>query len=72
MNLAAAKARIRATIEHRADDLLALSHDLWNNPELCFEEHHAHAALTAVLETSGFTVQRGAYGLPTAFRAVYG
>lgn len=72
MDLAAAKARIRTAIAHRADDLLALSHDLWSNPELCYEEHHAHAALTAVLEANGFTVQRGAYELPTAFRAVYG
>lgn len=37
-----------------------------------YEEHHAHKILTDLLEARGFDVERGAFGIPTAFRATYG
>ncbi len=50
-------------------ELLGISHDLWEHPELAFSEHHAHDVLTAALEAHGLETRRGAYGLDTAFDA---
>lgn len=46
--------------------------ELWEQPELGNMEFKAAAALTAWLERHGFAVERGACGLPTAFRARMG
>lgn len=43
-----------------------------DNPELGYEEHIAHDTLSSLLEECGFKVTRHAYGLDTAFEAVYG
>ncbi|MBC8364472.1 MAG: M20 family metallopeptidase [Actinobacteria bacterium] len=64
-----AKSRVCAHIDGLADLLLATSHDIHANPELCYEEHHAHRVLTDVLEEQGLTPIRGAYGIETAFEA---
>src|SRR3954469_6755416 len=64
-------ARIRAAVEELTEQLLASSHAIHANPELAFREHHACARLADELEQGGFTVERGAGGLPTAFRAAY-
>ena len=63
------KARVCAAIDDRRDLLVGVSHDLHANPELAFNEHHAHQVLTDVLEAEGTSVERGACGLPTAFVA---
>ncbi len=63
------KARVCAAIDDRRDLLVGVSHDLHANPELAFNEHHAHQILTDVLEAEGMSVERGACGLPTAFVA---
>lgn len=63
------KARIRAEVEKRAGALLDASHDIWEHPELNFEEHRAHDLLAGILEDEGLVVERGAYGLDTAFAA---
>lgn len=44
---------------------------IWSNPELAYQEHHAHEVLTDYLESQGFTVTRGAYNISTAFRAEF-
>ncbi|MDA0353017.1 MAG: M20 family metallopeptidase [Chloroflexi bacterium] len=59
-------------IEDASPALRALSLDIHAHPELQFQEHHAHAVLTDLLEDRGFEVNRGAYGMDTAFRAVIG
>lgn len=64
-------ARIRAAIEELTPQLLASSHDIHANPELAWREHRASARLADELEQGGFSVERGAGGLPTAFRAAY-
>ena len=56
-------------VDRRAETLIDVSHQIWAHPELCFEEHFAHDLLCDVLESDGFAVTRGAYGLPTAFEA---
>ncbi|WYZ42286.1 hypothetical protein EsH8_V_001181 [Colletotrichum jinshuiense] len=49
--------------------------DAWTlraNPELCYEEHQAHDAITTLLQSQGFAVTLHAYGLQTAFVAESG
>lgn len=67
-----AKKRAAAAIEAAAADLREISLSIHSQPELNFEEHHAHAVLTKYLEGQGFEVTRGAFGMPTAFSAVAG
>jgi amidohydrolase len=62
-------ATIEAAVRRRAGLLADVSHDLHDHPELGFEERYAHAALTAMLEEHGLTVERSAFGLETAFAA---
>lgn len=66
------RAAITASIDNASAGLRELSLSIHANPELCFEEHHAHAALTEYLAGAGFTVSRGAFDLPSAFQASYG
>ena len=70
--VAAAKERVLAEVDRLAPTLIEVSHSVWDRPELCFEEHHAHDLLCDVLESEGAAVSRGAHGLPTAFRADVG
>jgi len=44
-------------IDAAATDLVALSTDIWNHPELGFKEKHAHKVLTDFLEKYGFQVR---------------
>lgn len=56
-------------VRRSADDLVALSHDIHDHPELGYSEHHAVAAVAALLEQRGHEVETGAYGVATALRA---
>lgn len=49
----------------------AMADDIFDHPETGLEERYASALLEDYLEKAGFTVERGVYGLETAFRAVY-
>ena len=60
------------TIDDHKDELIALSGEIWKNPELSFEEFKAHELLTDYLEKKGFAVERSYTGIETAFRATYG
>ena len=72
MDVAEAKEVVRAEIDRLTPALLELSHEIHANPELNFEEHFAHEALTGVLEDNDIAVDRGAYDMPTAFDARVG
>ena len=72
MNAAEAKEVVRAEIERLTPTLIELSHSIHDNPELNFEEHHAHDVLTGSLEDNNIDVERGAYDMPTAFDARVG
>ncbi|KAF9392979.1 hypothetical protein CPB97_006083 [Podila verticillata] len=63
---------VHLAIEAASAELRAVSLELHDNPELGYKEYKAHALLTDYLEKKGFTVQRGAYGLETAFVATAG
>ncbi len=71
-DVTALTARTDAVVDARRDDLLALSHDLHAHPELAFAETYSAARVAEVLAAAGFVVEPGAYGVPTAFEAVYG
>ena len=66
------RARVQAEIEARKEQLLALSHAIHADPELSWQEHRAVARIAPILEDAGFAIEVGAYGVPTAFEAVYG
>ena len=72
MDVIEAKAIVSAEIERLTPKLLEVSHSIHANPELNFEEHHAHDVLTGVLEEEGIDVERGAYDMETAFDARIG
>ena len=60
---------IAAGVEQRADELIALSHDLHAHPELCYEEHRSARRVAMLLSEHGHDCEVGAYGLETAVRA---
>ncbi|MER5760272.1 amidohydrolase [Streptomyces sp. NPDC002082] len=64
--------RSRAFLTTRQDAVLDLSHALHADPELAYEEHRAARRIGDLVERAGFSVTRGAYGLPTAFSATAG
>jgi amidohydrolase len=66
------KSLVIEEVEAYRDELYDLSRKIHDNPELGFHETKASAWLTAILQKNGFKVERGIYGLPTAFRAIYG
>jgi len=70
MNRAEALDALTTDVESRTGQLLDISHELHANPELCYEEYVAHEVLTNALADAGLDVERGAFGLDTAFRAV--
>ena len=72
MDLDAAKERVCAEVDARAEVLLDASHRIHEHPELCFEEQFAHDLLCDLLEGEGITVERGAFELDSAFRADVG
>ncbi len=66
------KESLCAHVDAQRRALTELSLRIHGTPELRFEEHRAAAWLTDFLEGAGLTVERGAYGLPTAFAARIG
>lgn len=66
------KQKVQDAIDAVSEDLRALSLDIHEHPELNYEEVHAHQVLTDYLEQQGFEVERGAYGMDTAFVATAG
>jgi len=72
MSLEALKKDVSAAVEGMREELLALSHAIHAEPELALEEHKAAARLTASVEAHGLPVQRGAFGLETAYVSEFG
>ena len=66
------KLRSRQEIDAHRQELTDLSLRIHSNPELSLEEERSAKWLAEYLDGKGFTVTMGAYGLPTAFEAVYG
>jgi amidohydrolase len=68
----AVKGAARTAVEAARDDLVTLSRQIHDNPELCFEETYASERAAETLAAGGFAVETGAYELPTAFEAKAG
>lgn len=66
------KKRICEWIDENKEELFAISDYLWEHPELSMQEYDASRKIADLLEKYGFSVIRGAAGLPTAFVAEYG
>ena len=64
--------RINDVIESKKDKLTALSDGIWNNPETAFTEHNSVKLMCDVLESEGFTVEKGVAGIETAYTAKFG
>lgn len=71
-DLTAAKRLIGERIARGHDTAVALSHRIHASPEIGFEEVKASRWLGEALEGTGYTVEQGVAGMPTAFRASIG
>ena len=65
------KQKAKEAIDNCSSELFDLNKSIWENPELCFKETHAHDQLTEFLAERGFDVTPH-YTLDTAFRAESG
>jgi amidohydrolase len=66
------KLKVTDSVESQREQLIQLSLNIHDNPELGFKEEKAATWLTSYLEDSGFHIERGVASLATAFRATYG
>jgi amidohydrolase len=65
----ACKQRVIDEVDRRAEALVEASHEIHARPELCYEERFASDLLASMCEHEGLAVERGAYGIDTAFVA---
>lgn len=70
-NLASLQQIIYNTVNNGSAEILGLSSYLHQNPELPFQEYKACDILCETMEKHGFTVDKGCYDIPTAFKARY-
>lgn len=63
------KRRVESYVDGIAAELVAASRDIHARPELAYEERYASARLADLIEAHGVPVERGAYGVETAFVA---
>lgn len=64
-----AKDEVCAEVERQRRVISEVSRSIHAHPEENFDERHAHEVLTDAIASAGLDVERGAFGLPTAFRA---
>ena len=64
--------RLGGLLENLRSELLELSHDIHDHPETGWNEHHAMAAVGALLDRHGIAHDDGVFGLETALRAEIG
>jgi len=59
-------------IDAQSERLCQLAKKIWDNPEMGWKETNAAKWTAEYLEAEGFETELGAYGMPTAIRAVWG
>ena len=64
------KEKIAKAIDNMRDELLTLSHEIHDHPEIGFEEHQAVGFIRSFLEKHGFEVEVPYCGVETSFKAV--
>ena len=72
MSAASGEQAATRAIDGASDALRALSLDIHAHPQENYLETHAHGVLTDFLDANSWEVQRGAYGMETAFQAERG
>ena len=72
MSIDKAKERAKAAVAEARETLVEVSRDIHEHPELALKETRAANLLSDTLEAQGFAVERGVYGIETAFRGVWG
>ena len=72
MSVASMKAAAETDVNAAGDVLRSVSHELWEHPELAFEEVHAAKVCKEALSDAGFSIREGVSGMETAFVAEYG
>lgn len=65
------RGRLTQTLLSLADEMAALSDDIFDHPETGKNEFYACKRLTSFLERHGFQVETGVGGLETSFRAIW-
>lgn len=65
----AIRQRVNSVIDENRERFVAISREIWENPELGFQEFRAMKLLTTPLAEAGFAVETGIAGMETAFRA---
>lgn len=63
---------VQKSIKNSEEDYIRISREIWDNPELRFEETKSSEVLATYLEQKGFAVERGIADIDTAFAASYG
>jgi amidohydrolase len=66
------KQQVADEVDKRAGLLIEASHEIWEHPELNYQEHFAHELLTGILDDEGLSPQRAYLDVPTAFRSDIG
>ena len=72
MTIDSAKERAKAAVEAARDELTEISLEIHKHPELAMKEERASKLLADRLEAREWAVERGAFDIPTAFRATWG
>ncbi|CAD0038954.1 unnamed protein product [Aureobasidium pullulans] len=60
---------VTTAIDNANEELRNINLQIWNNPEVMFEEFKAADLLSSWFESKSWTVKRGVYGIETAFEA---
>ena len=63
---------VLARVAAHADRFGAVSRQIWETPELGYQENQSSALLQQELRANGFDVKAGVAGMPTAFTASFG
>jgi amidohydrolase len=66
------KQKVSESVEKLAPELIALSHEIHDHPEIGLQEHQAVAWQKEILEKYGFTFESPFCGMDTAYRAIRG
>ncbi|KAL3450814.1 major facilitator superfamily domain-containing protein [Aspergillus insuetus] len=72
MDTANARKTIDESIVKLASSLRQLSINIYDHPELAYEEYYAHHTISTFLDDHQINITRSAYGLKTAFEATAG
>lgn len=65
-------AEVAQIVEELRPELRRLADELYDDPETAFAEHRSVARIAALLTDHAADIEIGAFGMPTAFRAVAG